>query len=81
MGALNDKIEAEAKKDIPKYYKENTIKMYNLYMKPDELVKPIDVSNISTGRFFFFFYIMMNQIGCNTHQFFLSTIRNLIINL
>jgi len=56
MGALNDRIEAEAKKDIPKYYKDNTNKMYNLYMKPDELVKPINVSKISGGRFFFFIY-------------------------
>lgn len=54
MSVLNDKIESESNKDIPKYYKDNTMKMYNLYMKPDKLVKPINVNSITAGRFFFF---------------------------
>jgi hypothetical protein len=56
MGVLNDRIESEAKKDIPKYYKENTNKMYNLYRKPDKLVKPVRIGDLSPGKFFFMMY-------------------------
>lgn len=56
MGILNDKIEADSKKNIPKYYKDNTMKMYNLYLKPDKLVDPVNVSNITPGIFYFLMY-------------------------
>jgi len=56
MGVLNDKIEIEAKKDIPQYYKDNTMKMYNLYTNPDKTVTPINVNSITAGSFFFLTY-------------------------
>lgn len=56
MGDLEDKIESEAKGDIPKYYKDNTKLMFNYYDNPNKSVKAINVSKISSGRFMFLFY-------------------------
>ena len=56
MGVLNEKIEANAERDIPQYYKNNTKRLYNLYLKPDKLVDPINVNAIAKGRFYFFMY-------------------------
>ena len=56
MGNLVDQIKLESKGNIPQYYKDNTVMLYNKYKSPDELVKPIPVKKMSEGLFYFLMY-------------------------
>lgn len=56
MGILIDTIKIESGGNIVKYYKENTVMLYNKYRNPDELVKAISVGKMAEGQFYFLMY-------------------------
>lgn len=57
MGILIKTIEEKTKKDgVVKYYKDNTISLYNKYKSPDKLVRSIPISKMSDSKFYFITY-------------------------
>lgn len=53
---LNELIKAEITKDVPTYYKENTLLLYEKYRHSDNLVTNIPLSKIVLGRFYHIIY-------------------------
>jgi len=56
MGNLIDVIKNESGGNIPQYYKDNTVLLYNKYRSPDDVVKSIPVSKMADGMFYFLMY-------------------------
>jgi hypothetical protein len=57
MGELRKVLKENIKQGIPNYFKENSLKYYNLYKSPDnELVKSIPMANIQIGGIYFLYY-------------------------
>jgi hypothetical protein len=56
MGVLKDQVSDESKGSIVKYFKENSMFMYDKYNKPDKLIDSISPSKLSPGYFYFIAY-------------------------
>ena len=59
MGALQERIKLNQKvfgKNIVDFYKSNVIFMVDKYSKSDDMCTAISISDITTGRFYFFHY-------------------------
>ena len=57
MGKLKDKASELIKPGIPTFFKENSLKYYNLYRNPDDdIIVPIPMANIQKGDIYFIYY-------------------------
>lgn len=58
MGVLRKKLTELTKVGIPNFFKENSLRFYNLYNKPDgKMVEPTNISSIYNGGLYFIYYL------------------------
>jgi hypothetical protein len=57
MGELKKKMKELIKEGVPTFFKNNSMKFYNLYNSPDkDIVNPIPIAKMSVGGIYFIYY-------------------------